>query len=67
MSHDLQSPNKVFRNAKLAKREGVSVGHFVDTSFKVFFNSTLIILSNPTNNDIHIHCCTEMNYIYINL
>ena len=28
---------QVFRNAKLAKREGVSVGHFVDTRVKVAF------------------------------
>ena len=28
---------QVFRNAKLAKREGVSVGHFVDKSAKVYF------------------------------
>ena len=33
----LQVYREVFRNAKLAKREGVSVGHFADTSVKVFF------------------------------
>ena len=33
----LQVYRQVFRNAKLAKREGVSVGHLVDTSVKVLF------------------------------
>ena len=33
----MQVYREVFRNEKLAKREGVSVGHFVDASVKVFF------------------------------
>ena len=37
----LQVYRQVFRNAKLAKREGVSVGHFVDTSVKVFLSIQL--------------------------
>ena len=39
----LQVYRQVFRNAKLAKREGVSVGHFVDKSAKVYFYFNLNI------------------------